>query len=351
MNSRTRLPVIVDTTLRDGIQMPGAALSFSDKAAVFDRLARLGITEAEIGCPAQGTRAIREIRDLSSRHPSINCSTWCRARTGDIDAAVVSGVRTIHISFPVSDRHMAITGFSRSSVLERCIHLIRHARDGAPRVTIGAQDATRAEPSFLHDFVATAHDTGAARVRIADTVGIATPTTIFRLIEELKNTQPAAALEYHGHNDFGLATATTLAAMEAGVDAVSVTAMGVGERAGNAALEEVLTAAVMLYGYETVLHLEELAEVCRITSGCFDLPVRPDKAVCGANAFRHESGIHCHGMLRDSLSYQPIHAESVGRTTIFSTGPQSGYSSIRAVRLLHQPAVPRSPETIQENHP
>jgi homocitrate synthase NifV len=331
MNGRARLPVVVDTTLRDGIQMPGAVLSFNAKAAIFDRLALLGISEAEIGCPAQGAGAVTEIRRLRERHPTVNCSTWCRARKDDIDAAAQTGVATIHISFPVSDCHMAIGGNTRKQVLKRLSGLIRYALSAAPRVTIGAQDASRADPLFLQLFITAAVDAGASRIRIADTVGSATPQSVSRIITAIKTTCPSAHLEFHGHNDFGLATANTLAAIEAGVDAVSVTVQGVGERAGNAPLEEIITAAVMLYGYTTSLRLEALDELCRTATRYFNLPEQPNKAICGSNAFRHESGIHCHGMLRDPLAYQPIDPAGVGRRNSYSIGEQSGYSSLRAV--------------------
>jgi len=331
MNDKRPLPVIVDTTLRDGIQMPGTVLSFNDKTAILDRLVLLGIKEIEIGCPAQGSDAVTEIGRLCKRHPSIDCSTWCRARKTDILAAAATGVSTIHISFPVSDRHLAIRGWSREEMLRECTVLIEAARCRVSRVTVGAQDALRTDPDFLKLFVANASSAGAARIRIADTVGSATPQAVGRLITDLIASCPAAAFEYHGHNDFGLATATTLAAMEAGAAAVSVTVQGVGERAGNAPLEEVITAAVMLYGYSTGLCLAALSELCRCTSHGFHLPERPDKAICGTNAFRHESGIHCYGMLRDELAYQPINPATVGEMSRYSIGRQSGYSSLQAV--------------------
>jgi homocitrate synthase NifV len=342
MNTAKQLPVIVDTTLRDGIQMPGAVLDFNRKAAIFDRLARLGIREAEIGCPAQGAAAVHEMRTLGSRHPEIISSAWCRARKEDIDAAIESGVGTVHISFPVSDRHIRITGLSRLAVLERCTALIRYTLSAAGRVTIGAQDATRADSAFLLEFVSAAHAAGAERIRIADTVGIATPQSITGLIARIKTACPEAALEYHGHNDFGLATATTLAAMEQGIQAVSVTVQGVGERAGNAALEEVITAAVILYGYTAGLHLESLADLCSCTAESFAIPLRPHKAMCGENAFNHESGIHCHGTLRDPLAYQPIPAAAVGRSAGFSIGPQSGSSTLQAVLRAHGIPIDRN---------
>lgn len=325
------LPVVVDTTLRDGIQMPGVDLCSDAKMAIIGALADLGVEEAEIGFAAQGAAALEEMRMLARHVPNVNCSVWCRARCEDLDAASRAGVSTIHISFPVSDRHLRIVGWSREMALERADTLIGRARARARFVTAGAQDATRADPHFLSDFVAAATNAGAHRVRIADTVGIATPRSAASLVELLNRTVPGAALEYHGHNDFGLATASTLAVMEHGIEAISVTVLGVGERAGNAALEEVVTAAVMLYSFKSRMRLARLGRLCEIVGEKFGLQPRSSKAISGVNSFRHESGIHCHGMLRDPLAYQPFAPEAVGRNTVYSVGSQSGASSLLAV--------------------
>jgi homocitrate synthase NifV len=331
MNVDKRLPVIVDTTLRDGLQMPGIRLAPHNRIFLLEQLAALGITEAEIGCPAQGKEEVELLRKMAAKAPSINCSVWCRARRDDVDRAMECGVATVHISFPVSERHMRIAGLSRKEVLDRLVSLVAYAYPIVRFVTIGAQDALRADSDFLREFVTTAGVAGVKRVRIADTVGSATPESAASLIRYLHEHCPHVALEYHGHDDFGLAVATTLAVIEAGVDAVSVTVNGVGERAGNAALEEVVTAAVMLYGYTSALRLETLAGLCRFVADALGIPVCPYKAISGRNAFRHESGIHCHGMLRDPLAYQPFIADAVGQRTTYSLGVQSGSSSLQAV--------------------
>lgn len=342
MKNRSGFPVIVDTTLRDGVQMPGTYLNFSQKKSILGSLYLLGITEAEIGCTARGTSAINEMRRLCGLYPEMHCSAWCRARKEDIDAAAQSGVDTIHISFPVSHRHMKTIHWSVEKTVASLYRLVTYAQKKVNYVTIGAQDATRADPDFLKRFIFTAVDAGAKRIRIADTVGIATPCSITELIETIREACPEARLEFHGHNDFGLATAVTLAAIESGTDAVSVTVQGVGERAGNAALEEVITAAEMLYGYRSPYLLRHLSSLCTLVADCFHLPDHPRKAITGRNAFRHESGIHCHGMLRDKLTYQPFHAETVGRVSQFTFGPQSGSSGIEAILQKHGLHLSRS---------
>jgi len=331
MKKHRSFPVIVDTTLRDGIQMPGIDLSFSQKKSILGSLFLLGVTEAEIGCPARGTGTVFEMQRLCTLFPDINCSAWCRARTDDIDSASECGVSTIHISFPVSHRHMKTVKWTQNETISALGKLVSYARTKAPFVTVGAQDATRAEPGFLKRFVSAAVSAGANRVRIADTVGIATPIKISELIGNIRQACPDASLEFHGHNDFGLATAVTLAAIDAGADAVSVTVQGVGERAGNAALEEVITAGEMLYGYKSPYTIRHLSRLCGTVSEYFNLPVQPQKAITGKNAFRHESGIHCHGMIRDSLTYQPFNAEVIGSTSRITLGPQSGSSTFEAI--------------------
>jgi homocitrate synthase NifV len=331
MNTKKKLPVIVDTTLRDGLQMPGVQIDLERKLEVLERLAMLGITEAEIGCPGQGTKTVRELATLCRKFPFINCSAWCRARREDIDHAIDSGVTTVHVSFPVSERHMQIIGFTRKDVLGRLETLVANVTMQTCFVTVGAQDAMRADKAFLREFVTLAGAVGARRVRIADTVGTAIPESVAFLIGFLHENCPGIGLEYHGHNDFGLAVAGTLSAIETGVEAVSVTVSGVGERAGNAALEEVVSAAVMLYGYETTLHLTELAGLCQAVRNAWNIPEFLPKAISGSNAFRHESGIHCHGMLRDALAYQPCIPDELGFQSSYSIGAQSGYSSVQAV--------------------
>lgn len=342
MKKRLGFPIIVDTTLRDGVQMPGIHLDFTQKRAILDALFLLGITEAEIGCPAAGISTVNEMQLLCGLYPEIHCSAWCRARKEDIDAAVKSGVDTIHISFPVSHRHMKTIHWSQEKIISSVYCLVSYARKKVDYVTLGAQDATRAEPDFLKQFISTAIDAGVKRVRIADTVGIATPGSITELIRDIREECPCARLEFHGHNDFGLATAVTLAAIESGTDAVSVTVQGVGERAGNAALEEVITAAEMLYGYHLPYILRHLSSLCSLVADYFHLPDHPRKAITGRNAFRHESGIHCHGMLRDELTYQPFHAETVGRVSRLTLGPQSGSSNIEAILKKHGLHLSRS---------
>jgi len=325
-----KLPIVVDTTLRDGVQMPGVHLGFNDRETILSHLSSIGISEIEFGCAPRSEGELQEMCLLAEKHQSIILSVWCRARKEDIDRAASIPGATVHISFPASSRHMKILSTDEREVLTRADRLIRYARVKAPRVTVGAQDATRADPSFLRQLLSTSCSAGAARIRIADTVGIATLQSITTLISSLKHDIPDCPLEFHGHNDFGLAAAITLAAAEAGIDAVSTTVQGVGERAGNTAFEEFITAAMMLYDYDVPFDTRKLALLCMTVAEAFNLPARRNKAIIGTNVFRHESGVHCHGMRRDGKAYQPFDAELVGLRTSFSIGEYSGVSSLLA---------------------
>lgn len=325
------LPVVVDTTLRDGVQMPGVHLSDADKYSIVDKLSLLGIREVELGCAARKESEGTFFRKITELHQEICFSLWCRARRDDIASAKMTGIRSIHISFPVSACHMRVLGVTPSQVIAKMLTLTSEAKDGGYRVTIGAQDATRAELPFLLEFIQAASSAGTERIRIADTVGIGTPESINTLFESIHENCQGAATEFHGHDDFGLAVANAFAAARAGCNAVSVTVNGVGERAGNVALEEFVTGGTMLYHLKSSLELPVLADLCSCVGKAFGLETMKSKAISGLNAFRHESGIHCHGQMRDSTAYQPFNPKIIGRRTQFSIGEQSGISTVQAV--------------------
>ena len=199
-------------------------------------------------------------------------------------------------------------------------------------VSVGAQDASRADPDFLERFVALAADCGSYRVRVADTVGILTPMAAARLIKRLSGVAGALELDFHGHNDMGMATANAVSAAEAGASALSTTVNGLGERSGNAALEEVAMALQFVPERRSGIRTSCLATLCRYVARSSGRPIPPDKPLTGSDAFRHESGIHCAALLKDPLAYQPFHPESVGRKGFeFVLGAHSGSCSIRHI--------------------
>ncbi len=191
-------------------------------------------------------------------------------------------------------------------------------------VSVGAQDAARADKVFLKKFARLTKEAGAYRLRIADTVGIATPFSIGRLIREISDAADDLLLEFHAHNDLGMAAGNAISAMESGASALSVTVNGLGERAGNAALEEVVAAIAVTSSDFCQIRMDKLMPLCRYVSELSKRPIPPNKPITGDMVFTHESGIHCHAMLKEPLAYQPFSSEILGRTSRFVIGKHSG---------------------------
>jgi homocitrate synthase NifV len=325
-----RIIRIVDTTLRDGEQAPGVSFSLKNKIRIAEMLAAAGVDELEAGTPAMGPQVQADIRALAGLGLSCILSVWCRAKAKDIAMARECGTGHIHISFPVSSTLLKVMGKDESWVLRELEHLVPMARWDFNHITVGAQDATRAEPSFLGIFLNLAADMGVSRVRIADTVGLATPVSVNNLIRGLISLNPGTDLEFHGHNDLGMATANSFTAIAAGVSAVSVTVNGLGERSGNGALEEVVQVIGLTGEVKCGVDIKRLMDICEYVAEASGRPIPPGKPVSGADVFTHESGIHCAALLKDNLSYQPYLPETVGRKGArFVLGSHSGKRAIQ----------------------
>ena len=322
-------PWIIDTTLRDGEQAPGVVFSAEEKTDIACLLADTGVNELEIGYPAISSDERNTIRNIAALNLPVRLTSWARAKWQDIEEARICGTEALHISFPVSALYLQLMEKDYAWVQRQLQELIPKAKKYFSYVSVGAQDATRAEPELLKNFVLDAEACGADRIRIADTVGIATPTSIITLISQLKSVS-YAALEFHAHNDLGMATANAFTALEAGCKAVSVSVTGLGERAGNAALEELAIALELSGKYDSRIDTRQLSNLCKAVSKASGRVIQDQKAVVGRSAFQHESGIHCAALLKHPLSYQPFLPDQVGRQTEeLVIGKHSGSASLQ----------------------
>jgi homocitrate synthase NifV len=324
-----KAPWLVDTTLRDGEQAARVAFSSAQASEIAARLAAMGVSELEIGTPAMGDAEIEKMRRIVRARLGCRCTAWCRAREEDLRAAARAEVRAVHLSLPVSDIHLGVLRKTRSWVLEVAEQLTEFAGSQFDYVSVGAQDASRAEVRWLCELGLKLTEWGAHRFRIADTVGIWDPLQCYRTIAELREALPAIEVGVHTHNDLGMATANAIAAVKAGADSVDVTVNGLGERAGNAALEEVVMALEVASDIRTNVALAELPGICQSVASYAHRPIPRQKAITGDAVFSHESGIHVHAMLRDPRSYEPFEPALVGRgRSSFVLGKHSGLAAV-----------------------
>ncbi|ACF14112.1 homocitrate synthase [Chloroherpeton thalassium ATCC 35110] len=322
---------IVDTTLRDGEQAPDVVFEPSEKINIARKLSEIGVDELEIGIPSMGDEEVSAIKTIVGLKLPVRLTSWCRAKQEDIDAAAIAGTEGVHISFPVSEIHLATLNKNSQWVLDEMMTLVPRAKKRFGFVSIGAQDATRVEVEFLKHFAQAAEAAGADRLRIADTVGISTPMAVFRIISEIQAAS-AINLEFHAHNDLGMATANAFMAVEAGCHAVSVTALGLGERAGNAALEELAMALKLSGKYKTKITPTGLQSLCQMVADASGRKIHAQKPVVGKAAFQHESGIHCAALLKNPNTYQPFLPEEIGKTSAeLVIGKHSGTAAISHV--------------------
>jgi 2-isopropylmalate synthase len=335
---------VLDTTLRDGEQAPGIALTPDEKLEVAEGLADLGTDIIEAGFPASGAeehRAVSQIaRMVDTRPEGCTVTALSRCAPADIETTAVAlkpaGRSRLHLVLSTSDLHRRIMlpGATDAEVLGLIGRSIEHARSLISEVQFSAQDASRTEPDFLVTVARTARDAGATVFNICDTVGYAVPAEFGALVARLVAEVPGLTYSVHCHNDLGLAVANSMAGLQAGARQVEVAINGIGERAGNSAYEEVvmlLKTRGSTYGLSTSVNPVHLARVSALVADLTGYAVAPNKAVIGANAFKHESGMHQHGVMADRLSYEIMRAEDVGRVgAMIVLGKHSGRHALRA---------------------
>ncbi len=317
---------LVDSTLREGSQTVGVAFSLEQKVAIARHLVRVGVEEVEVGVASPLDKELPALVARCRKEAGLSrLALWCRCREEDIACGLRLAPDVLSLSVPVSDLHIAIKlNLGRAAVTKMVAKAVSRARAVVPYVSLGLEDATRAEPAFLREIVSVACENGVDRIRLADTVGVATPGGIAALVRAL--CPFAVEIGVHMHNDFGMATANAIAALEAGAHWADVTVLGLGERAGNSRLEEVAGYLALQGGrpYATTL----FPGLAKLAADCSGRTIEAHQPVIGAGIFACETGLHLAGLAKDPQTYEPYAPGLVGARRQLSYGAKIGRQGV-----------------------
>lgn len=319
---------LFDTTLRDGEQMPGVTYTIDEKILIAHQLDQLGVPKIEAGFPITSPGELESVKKIAALGLQADIVALARPLKEDIEKAIDCNVPYIHIFISTSDLHIkSMMKTTREEVLNQTITGIEYAKDHGVFVEYSPQDATRTEMDFLKKICNSAEDAGAGLLNIPDTVGVLTPRMTYEFFRELKESTNVP-LSAHAHNDLGQATANTLAAIEAGAEQAHVTINGLGERAGNASLEEVVLSLTAQYSIDTGINTQKISETSKMIERLSGIYMPPNKPIIGDNAFAHEAGIHVHGVLSHAGNYEILDPEFVGKKSRIVAGKHAGRHGI-----------------------
>jgi len=321
---------IYDTTLRDGEQTPGVCLRTAEKLKIARKLDELRIHQIEAGFPVVSNEEKRSVTTIANEGLDANILALCRTKKEDIDTALNCNVDGIITFLGTSALHLKHKlKVNQEDALNICMNAIEHAKDHGLFVAFSAEDATRTDLNFLKSVYKKAEVYGADRVHIADTVGALIPQGLDYLVRELKK-EINIEIALHCHNDFGMALTNSVAGLLAGASAVSTTVNGIGERAGNTSLEELVMTLLLIYGVDLDFNIEVFYELSQMVEELTNMKVPENKPIVGRNVFRHESGIHVDAVIEEPLTYEPFLPELIGHQRQIVLGKHSGCRAVKA---------------------
>jgi len=328
-----RLIGVNDSTLRDGEQAPGVSFTLAEKIAIAEALDRAGVDEIEAGTPVMGDAEVEALSAIGQAVRTSVAISWCRMTEKDADAAYRTGLKRASLSVPTSERQMRAKGYAGpADVLARIARVLRYAQDRGLTVAVGGEDSSRADPDFLAAVIEAAERAGAHRFRFADTLGVLDPFGTYEIFKRLRSLTDLE-LEFHGHDDIGLATANTLAAIKGGATHASVCVLGLGERAGNAPLEQVAVALTKTSEQRTNIDFTALPMLADTVAAASGRTIPQAQPIVGHSVFSHESGIHVSGLLRDPGTYEALDPALFGRARQIVLGKHSGLAAIHHALL------------------